>query len=151
MAFVPELQVPLLLVAIRPVGEQGLRVIVRYAVGDIETDSPVGRTSWDVISMPSVAKPSATYELYFPSAPMYCVTDESFDVPDEAAEFDGAQFRRFRRSRFLDFHSSACDGQDVRPGARIHYGIYCLDRSIDIIATEAPSVAYLGPSAADGV
>jgi hypothetical protein len=147
MKFVPELQSPLTLLAIDRPSERELRVVVRVAAGYKPPEPPLGRSGWDVLSYPNIYIPSACYEIYFPSYIMYCVTDESYHAPDNQAESEGAQFSRYSKSKFLEVSETLCYGQDIHPGQRFHYGIYCLDTCIDLISSESPSIAYLGETA----
>jgi hypothetical protein len=151
MSFVPELQRELVLISLARTGEEGLRLVVRHASGEVPRDPPEGRSGWDVLSMPSIAIPTSTYEIFFASVPAYCVTLEQYSVQDAQEVFEGAQFRRYKSSRFLAFHTSSCHGEDLYSGPRFHYGIYCQNGLVDVVARDAPSIALLGESAAYGV
>ena len=101
--------------------------------------------------MPSIAIPTSAYEIFFASVPAYCVTLEQHSVQDAQEVFEGAQFRRYKSSRFLEFHTSSCHGDDLYPGPRFHFGIYCRNGLVDVVSKRRPSIALLGESAAYGV
>jgi hypothetical protein len=147
MSFVPELQHPLYLCSLNAQQGQTLEVVVRYAEANQSPASPIGRDGWDIMSYPSMAKPTATYLIRFNSFIAYMVGDESFMRPDEQAVCEGRQFARFRQSQYLRYIESVAYGQDVCPGMRFHYGIYCLNQLIDVVTGEAPIISYLGEAA----
>lgn len=124
MSFVSELQRELVLISLARSGEEGLR-LVRHESGEVPRDPPVGRSGWDVLSLPSISIPTSTYEIFFASVPAYCVTLEQHPVQDAQEVSEGTQFRRYKSSRFLEFHTSSCHGDDLYPGPRFHFGIYC--------------------------
>lgn len=144
MSFVPELQINLTLVRVEMPYETDLRITVRKSVGDKKPESAVGRSAWDVLSYPSISEPSPSYEIYFPDFITYCVTDENLYAGDPDSESEGIQFRRFKKSRFLEYVQSITYGPDIHPGSRFHYGIYCLNMCVDVIAVSAPTIRFLG-------
>lgn len=147
MAFVPQLQRALFLCSLKMIPEGGLEIIVRHSQVVEPPDSPIGRDGWDVLSYPSEIKPSATYAIIFDSFLAYTVGHEGFIMPDEGAESEGKQFARFRRSRYLNQIEESCYGEDVHPGLRFHYGIYCLNQLIDVVTSDAPRITYVGETA----
>ena len=102
MSFVSELQRELVLISLARSGEEGLR-LVRHESGEVPRDPPVGRSGWDVLSLPSISIPTSTYEIFFASVPAYCVTLEQHPVQDAQEVSEGTQFRRYKSSRFLEF------------------------------------------------
>lgn len=144
MKFVPELQIDLLLLNIEMPHETDLRITVRGSASDKNPVSAIGRSGWDVLSYPSFAAPSACYEIYFPEFVTYSVTDENFYAGNPNSESEGVQFRRFKKSRFLEYVESITHGTDTHPGSRFHYGIYGLNMCIDIVAGKAPTIRLLG-------
>lgn len=148
MKFVPELQHPLVLVKMATCPDGALSVTVRLASGIAPPASPVGRSGWDVMSQPRLAEPSRTYRIDFTYTLSYNVGREHCFAPDAGAVGEGQQFARYRKSAYLDFLSAACYSEDVTGGARYHYRICCLDTWIDVVAGEAPSISYIGQTAA---
>lgn len=142
--FVPELQDWLALLSLENPSENELKIIVRKAAGCNEPESPVGRSGWDVLSYPSIVTSTPCYEIYFSEFITYSVTNERHYAGDSNAVSEGSSFRRFTKSKFMDFFETMTYGDDVHPGPRFHYGVYCQNTCIDIISNKAPTIAFLG-------
>jgi hypothetical protein len=109
--------------------------------------SPIGRDGWDVMSYPEEAAISEKYSIHFDSIISYTVGHEVIVQADNEGEFEGAQFRRYKRSHYLQFIEDSSNGLiDVPPvgGAHYHYGIYCTNQLIEIITFKAPRIAFMG-------
>ena len=81
------------------------------------------------------------FELHWPSYIAYSVRDESYCSFDEYEQFDGGLFKRYTRSRYLDFVASATFADASYPGPFVHYGIFCQNHVIDVVSMESPIVA----------
>ena len=80
------------------------------------------------------------FELYWPSYVAYSIRNESFCTVDAYEQFDGRLFVKYTRSRYLDFVTSATSADSSHPGPFIHYGIFCLNHIIDVVAASPPTV-----------
>lgn len=146
MAFFEELQRPLHLCGVNVGLDDTLELVVRHAVSQ-PGDSVIGRDGWDILSYPTKVEPSETFRISFRSYVTFSVRREHLFPPDADAEFEGAQFIRFKKSRYLEFVTNTSYGEDVHPGSNYHYGLYCLNQLVDVISKEAPYVAFLGKTA----
>ncbi len=85
------------------------------------------------------------FGVIFPSNLMvsWSVLNESYGrFPETPAEaFVGNLFRKFLRSKLLDFTRQATNASDGWPGPLQHYQIACLNHKIDLIATGPPIIA----------
>jgi hypothetical protein len=75
------------------------------------------------------------------------VRDESAFPVNEKDVFEGTSFRRFQKSRLLKFIEQTAYSEDVRPSPLFHYGIYCLDDLVDVVAPTAPEIRFIGMTA----
>lgn len=146
MAFFEELQHPLHLCRLNVGLDDTLELVVRHAVSQPGV-SVIGRDGWDIMSYPTKVEPSETFRVTFRSYVTFSVSLEHFFPPEADAEFEGEQFRRFKKSQHLKFVKNTSLGEDVHPGSNYHYGLYCLNQLVDIISKEAPYVAFLGKTA----
>lgn len=146
VAFFAELQRPLHLCSVNVGLDDTLGLVVRYAVSQ-PGRSVIGRDGWDIMSYPTKVEPSETFRISFHSYVTFSVRVEHFFRPDVDAEFEGSQFVRFKKSRYLKFVSETSYGEDVHPGSNYHFGIYCLNQLVDVVSQEAPYVACLGKTA----
>jgi hypothetical protein len=98
------------------------------------------------MSAPIVYAETETFEIFFPRSFAYLVSDEMAFPPDKYEVFEGVQFRRYQKSRFLDFIEGTALPAEARPHAHplYHYGIYCLNHLVDVIAPEPPRISYIG-------
>ncbi len=146
MAFFEELQRPLHLCSVKVGLDDTLEIVVRHAVGQ-PGRSVFGRDGWDILSYPTKVEPTETYRISFHSYVTLSVSPEHFFPPDADAEFEGSQFVRFKKSRYLEFVTDTSYGEEVHPGSNYHYGVYCLNQHIDVVSKMAPHVAFLGRTA----
>jgi len=146
MTFVPELQADLHLCSVSLAPKGGLEVVVRNVVEN-RTPSPVGRHHTDVMSYPTIFAPSQTFRISFARYITFSVGAEEYVLPYEYNIVEGRSFRRFTRSRFLDYLEKNTYGSDVRPGFRYHYGIYCLNELVNVVSSSAPNISSIGDTA----
>jgi hypothetical protein len=139
----PRLQQPLSLVDIRWNRRRELLVTVRYAAGTVATEI-IGRHIIDIMSAPIILAESETFEILFPRCFTYMVSDELCFPPDDNEIFEGGSFRRYQKSRFLDFIEKSAYSDDVRPSPLFHYGIYCQDDLVDIVTPQSPQISFIG-------
>jgi hypothetical protein len=84
------------------------------------------------------------WERYF----AYMVRDEGMAAFRKEEEFTGHGVRLFTKSWLLgtipELSNGLHDHSELRRGPLKHFGIYCLDRIVDVLAYEEPSVKDLG-------
>lgn len=146
MTFFSEMQHPLNLCDIKVGTDDTLELVVRHAVSQPNL-AVVGRDGWEIMSYPTKVEPSHTFRISFRSYVAFNVRVEHFFAPEAEADFEGSQFVRFKKSRYLDYVNDTSYGEEVHPGRNFHYGIYCLNQLVDVITKEAPQVSFLGATA----
>ena len=78
---------------------------------------------------------------------MYNVLNESYSkAPSRTDSSTGGKLRRFSRSQYLDFATSATIADDDYPGPLIHFQIVCENHVVDAIATAPPKIIVVGPT-----
>lgn len=81
-----------------------------------------------------------TFSLRWKSYVAYSVRNESFTSRDTYEQFTGRLFVEYSKSRYLEFIKASTIASDDYPGPLKHYGLFCLDHIIDVIAVEAPEI-----------
>jgi hypothetical protein len=71
----------------------------------------------------------------------YSVRNESFTTADNYEIFEGRNFVKYSKSRYLDFVRDATFADDGFPGPMTHWGIFCLNHIIDVVACHPPEVS----------
>lgn len=84
-----------------------------------------------------------TQELRFSRYIGYVVINESFDLPDEHDEYTGKLFRTYSHSSFLDYIRGTTWALEDSFGPITHYGIVCLNHTINVAAVEPPQIRLL--------
>ena len=87
------------------------------------------------------------YKVTFEDYLIYSVTDESFGIYDENEEFEGKLFRKYSKSKFLDYIQDAINieyaeifmGED----GYFHFGVCCLNQIIDVVSAKEPIIEKL--------
>jgi len=89
---------------------------------------------------------SQRFELIWDHYISYAVHNESYQSWDDAETWSGNLFRRYSRSKFLDYldHATFADGS--YPGPFTHYQVICQEHVIDIAALRPPKVRRMDPS-----
>lgn len=70
----------------------------------------------------------------------YSVLNESYTVWDDYETFEGKIFRIYSKSRYLDFLKVSTIATNDFPGPFTHYGIACLNHTIDIVSVSEPVI-----------
>ena len=83
------------------------------------------------------------YELLFGSYVAYSVRNESYVTPDKSEEFTGRLFCVYSKSHFLDYARVATFASDDHPGKLSHYGINCLNHTVDVVCVGEPEISIL--------
>ena len=83
------------------------------------------------------------YEVVFEHYVAYAVTNESYDLRDDDAQYEGRLFRTYTKSRFLDYVRRSTIASDDYPGPYVHYGVICLNHIIDVASVEVPRIRRL--------
>lgn len=126
-----------------------LRVVILEATSDTlpgETVEPVG--AFEVPPGPfSAARPilhgpgCRIFEVFWDSYIGYAVQNESYSVREpEESEGEGRLFTRYTKSTYLDYLTKVTFASANCPGPFVHWGIYCLDHTIDVASMAAPRI-----------
>lgn len=81
------------------------------------------------------------FTLQWPSYVAYSVRNESYTTVDKYEIFDGRNFVKYSKSRYLDFVRDATFADDSFPGPMTHWGIFCLNHIIDVVSCHQPEVS----------
>lgn len=104
-----------------------------------------GRSIDDVRAI-EVVPHSLRFELLWDHYISYAVHNESYQSWDDSEAWNGKLFRRYSRSKFLDYLDRATFADASYPGPFTHYQVICQDHVIDIAALQPPKVRLLSPS-----
>ncbi|HDS1508677.1 hypothetical protein I5U67_18100 [Stenotrophomonas maltophilia] len=102
--------------------------------------------SIDGVRAMEVVPHSQRFELIWEHYISYAVHNESYQSWDDSEAWSGNLFRRYSRSKFLDYLERATSADTRYPGPFTHYQVICQDHVIDIAALQPPKVRLLGPS-----
>jgi hypothetical protein len=69
----------------------------------------------------------------------YSVRNESYVTSDDYEVFDGRNFVKYTKSRYLDFVGQATFASDSYPGPMTHWGVFCLNHIVDVISCSEPT------------
>ncbi|MBA0280961.1 hypothetical protein D7Y44_10145 [Stenotrophomonas maltophilia] len=89
---------------------------------------------------------SQRFKLVWNAYISYAVHNESYQSWDDSEAWSGNLFRRYSRSKFLDYLERATFADTRYPGPFMHYQVICQDHVIDIAALQPPRARLLGPS-----
>lgn len=78
------------------------------------------------------------FEIRWPSYVAYSVRNECFVARDAYEVFEGRNFVRYTKSRFLDYVSLGTFARDDHPGPLARWGVLCSEHIIDVVSTEPP-------------
>lgn len=97
---------------------------------------------------PIVSNPdSRKYSFYFETYVAYSVTNESVTIIDDENEKRvGRLFSIYSKSNYLEYVRKSTIAEFYYGTDNIelkHYGIYCLNHSIDIISVDEPIIKYI--------
>lgn len=81
------------------------------------------------------------FTLQWPSYVAYSVRNESYTTVDNYEIFEGRNFVKYSKSRYLDFVRDATFADDGFPGPMTHWGIFCLNHIIDVVSCHQPDVS----------
>ncbi|MBL0320402.1 MAG: hypothetical protein IPP74_14100 [Alphaproteobacteria bacterium] len=83
------------------------------------------------------------FEIIWPSYVIYSVRNESFSCNDETEKWEGRLLCLYSKSHFLDYAQKATIACDAHPGPLKHWGINCLNHTIDVISYVEPEFTIL--------
>lgn len=125
-----------------------LRLVILEATSDVLPGQTVG--SDEVTPLPgpfSAATPIVhgpgcrVFEIVWESYIGYAVQNESFHVPEpKESEGDGRLFVRYTKSVYLDYLAKVTFASAEFPGPFVHWGIYCLNHTIEVASMAAPKI-----------
>lgn len=102
--------------------------------------------SIDGVRAIEVAPHSQRFELIWDHYISYAVHNESYQSRDDSEAWSGNLFRRYRRSKFLDYLERATFADSRYPGPFTHYQVICQEHVIDVAALQPPKVRLMDPS-----
>lgn len=126
-----------------------LRVVILEATSDATVGETIGLSG--SLEMPpgpfSTARPilhgpgCRIFELFWDSYIGYAVQNESYSVAEpEESEGEGRLFVRYTKSTYLDYLTKVTFASADFPGPFVHWGIYCLDHTIDVASMAPPRI-----------
>lgn len=74
----------------------------------------------------------------WPNYVAYSVRNESYVTKDEYEIFEGRNFVKYTKSRYLDFVAQATFAGDRYPGPMTHWGVFCLNHIVDVVSCSEP-------------
>lgn len=81
------------------------------------------------------------FEVVWESYIGYAIQNESFHVPEpKESEGEGRLFVRYTKSVYLDYLSKVTFASADFPGPFVHWGIYCLNHTIEVASMVAPKI-----------
>lgn len=87
------------------------------------------------------------YKIIFKDYLIFTVTNESFDIGDENENFEGKLFRKYTRSKFLEYIQHAVNIEYAEilmdEGKYNHFCICCLNQIIDVASANEPIIEEL--------
>jgi hypothetical protein len=90
-----------------------------------------------------VTHKSRSFELVWTQYITYCVTNESYAVPEGSEIYSGRLFRTYTKSPFLDFMGRSTLATREYPGPYMHFCVVAEMHVVDIISTVAPTIRIL--------
>jgi hypothetical protein len=84
------------------------------------------------------------FRLHWKTYIAYSVRNESYTIRDAYEEYDGNIAVLFHKSRYLDFIKLSTFANRTHPGLYRHWGFFCEDHIIDVVAVDAPEIHVEG-------
>lgn len=107
----------------------------------------LGQGHWiDGVRAIEMTSDSQCFELVWDHYISYVVHNESYKSWNDSEAWSGNRFRRYSRSKFLDYLDHVTFADSLYPGPFAHYQLICQDHVIDIAALQPPRARLLGPS-----
>lgn len=104
----------------------------------------VGKHVDELLSTLIEREPVERYELSWTNYLYFSSCDESYAPAIASDVFQGGPIRQYSKSQLLDRVEELVSSGEMLPAKPQHFGIYCLDHIVDVLAYEAPKVRYLG-------
>ncbi len=98
----------------------------------------------ELLGTPVEPEPVERYELGWTHYLYFSSCDESHAGTIASDVFQGGPIRQYSKSQLLDRLEQLVVSTEILPAKPQHFGIYCLDHIVDVLAYEAPKVRYLG-------
>ena len=86
---------------------------------------------------------SRRFELSWDTYVAYSVRNECYTGTDDYEVYEGRLLVVFRKSRYLDFIGQATFANDLHPAVLQHWGVFCLNHTIDVVSVGAPQILPL--------
>jgi len=125
-----------------------LRLVILEATRDVLPGQMAGPAEVTALPGPfSAARPilhgtgCRIFEIVWESYIGYAVQNESFHVPEpKESEGEGRLFVRYTKSVYLDYLAKVTFASADFPGPFVHWGIYCLNHTIEVASMAAPEI-----------
>jgi len=92
-------------------------------------------------------KESKAFDVCWWSYVAYAVLCESYTSAGEYDKFEGRLFRKYQRSRFLDYVAAGTIATDEFPGPLNHWGLICESHIVHVVSTDEPEVQLIAHDA----
>ncbi|WP_157201874.1 hypothetical protein [Massilia sp. Root335] len=79
------------------------------------------------------------FTVEWPDYVAYSIRNESYVTTDEYEVFEGRNFVKYTKSRYLDFVEQATFASDSYPGPMTHWGVFCLNHIVDVVSCSEPT------------
>jgi hypothetical protein len=89
---------------------------------------------------------SRVFEVTWPSYIAYSVRNESYTGGDDGEIYEGRLFVIFSKSHYLDFIEKSTFATADYPGPFKHWGVFCLDHTIDVASQDEPIIRLIPAS-----
>jgi len=125
-----------------------LRLVILEATSDVLPGQATGADeAMDLPGPFSAARPilhgpgCRIFEIVWESYIGYAVQNESFHVSEpKESEGEGRLFVRYKKSTYLDYLAKVTFASADFPGPFVHWGIYCLNHTIDVASMADPKI-----------
>jgi hypothetical protein len=137
----------LFLSSIADAGDNRLRAVICAGGHQRLPSQIIGKHVDEIAKMPVEYTAAPYYELVWDRYFTFMVRDESTAALRKGEEFAGHGVRLFKKSWLLAAVPDLSNGLHDLPGIRgpvKHFGLYCLNHIVDVLAYEEPVVRDLG-------
>ena len=125
-------------------GDNRLRAVVCIGGHHRVPNEIMGKHVDEIARMPIQYTKASYYELRWDRYFWFAVQDECFAPVRKEDEFSGHGFRRFKKSWLLMTVPQLSNGLHETHGKLMHFGLYCLNHIVDVLAYAEPGVRDLG-------
>ena len=126
---------------ISELGHNKIRLLIEEGLpAGEETSVEVGDAIISGCTPITVTDESRAFELSWDSYVAYSVRNESFVTVDAEEFYEGARFRRYSKSHFIEYVLKATFACTEYPGPTQHYEVVCEHHIVDVVSVAAPRI-----------